>query len=137
LHILVVEDCPDQARALTVLLRREGHEVSVAHNGFSGLAEALSYHPAVVLCDLGMPFLDGFGLVKRVRGLGDSYRPLLVAVTARGTEEDRRRCLQAGFDHHFSKPIDADSLLWLLREHRLALADPGAGEGDVFGLAYW
>jgi DNA-binding response OmpR family regulator len=133
LHILVVEDCPDQARALTVLLRLDGHDVSVAHNGFTGLAETLSSRPEVVLCDLGMPFLDGFGLVKHVRGLGDSYRPLLVAVTAHGTEEDQRRSLRAGFDHHVPKPFDAESLLRLLREHRLARTDPELGVRDPSG----
>jgi CheY-like chemotaxis protein len=118
LRVLVVEDCPDQARALASLLRLDGHEVAVALNGFTGLAEALSLRPDVVLCDLTMPVLDGYGLVKHVRGMKDSYRPLLVAVTAYDTEEDRRRTLQSGFDAYITKPIQADQLLKLLREHR-------------------
>jgi CheY-like chemotaxis protein len=118
LRILVVEDCHEQARDLASLLHLNGYEVAVAHNGFTGLAAALSQRPDVVLCDVSLPLLDGLGVVQHVRRVGDGYRPLLVAVTARDTDGDRRRCLQAGFDHHHPKPLDTDRLLRLLRDYR-------------------
>jgi len=113
LRVLVVEDCPDQARALAALLHLHGYEVVVAHNGFTGLAAVLSERPEVVLCDLGMPLLDGVGVVRHVRAMGNSYQPLLVAITG----ADRQSCLQAGFHEHLAKPIDTERLFQILRSH--------------------
>jgi CheY-like chemotaxis protein len=111
LRVLVVEDCPEQARALANLLHFHGYDVVVAHNGFTGLAAALSERPDVLLCDLEMPLLDGIGVIRHVWAIDAGYRPLLVAVTG----ADRQSCLQAGFHDHLAKPVDANRLLSLLQ----------------------
>jgi CheY-like chemotaxis protein len=71
--------------------------------------------PDVVLCDLNMPGMDGYQVARKLR---QSYQDqiLLVAITALGFEQERRHCLQAGFDYHFTKPADPEALERLLRE---------------------
>src|SRR5690349_20599125 len=105
LCVLVVEDDPDGARMLARCLQAIGHQAVVAADGLAGLDAALECAPDVLLADIGLPALDGWELAERLlRRL--PFRPLLVAVTARGTPEDRARSTAAGFDHHLVKPVD-------------------------------
>jgi CheY-like chemotaxis protein len=108
-RILVVEDDPD-ARALTRdVLVAAGHQVDVARDGAEGLSRAVALRPDVVVVDIGLPVLDGYGVARGVRdALGDTIR--LIAVTGYGQPEDRARALAAGFDRHLVKPVDASVL---------------------------
>jgi CheY-like chemotaxis protein len=106
---LIVDDNRDAADSLAMLLRYWHHEVRTAHDGLSGMKAVRSYHPHVVLLDIGLPGLDGYEIARQIRSeFGPALR--LVAVTGYGQEEDRRRALAAGFDAHLVKPADLDTL---------------------------
>jgi CheY-like chemotaxis protein/two-component sensor histidine kinase len=112
-RVLVVDDNVDGATTLAELLRLRGHEVSVAHDGRAGLDAARRLAPDVILCDLGLPLLNGYDLARAVRADGDP-RPVLVALTGYATAHDTARSADAGFDAHVVKPPDVDRLFALV-----------------------
>jgi CheY-like chemotaxis protein len=113
-RLLVVDDNQDAALTLAMLLRLSGHEVQVAHRGARALEIAASFQPDLVFLDLGMPGMDGYEVARRLRAAGLCHCGGLVALTGYGQEEDRRRSHEAGFDHHFTKPVALDALHDLL-----------------------
>ena len=121
-RVLVVDDNIDGARVLARLLRAGGHETLVAHDGPAALEEARAHPPDVVLLDIGLPGMDGYQVARRLRELDGMDRALLVALTGYGRDEDRRRSMEAGFDHHLVKPVDPGSLKELLTRDRPPVA---------------
>ena len=119
-RILIVDDNADSARSLARLLRLSGHEVNTAGDGPGALREIEATHPDFVLLDIGLPGMDGYEVARSIREGRDSGRPVLVAVTGYGQEEDRRRSREAGFDYHFVKPVELDTLFSLLESHQCA-----------------
>jgi CheY-like chemotaxis protein len=113
-RVLVVDDNIDAAESIAALLSFSGHEVHTAHDGEAAVRIALSFRPEFIFLDLGMPGLDGFGVAKRLRGEPGFDTVRIIAVTGYGTEQDRRRCLEAGFDQHYLKPVDPRFLESLL-----------------------
>lgn len=113
-RILVADDNVDAAETLAVTLRLCGHEVEVSHDGRHALEVAALAHPQIALLDIGMPELSGYELARQIRSQSWGRRMMLVAVTGWGQEEDRRRALAAGFDAHFTKPIDPERLIGLI-----------------------
>jgi signal transduction histidine kinase len=112
-HILLVEDDDNVREALRRILVLDGHRVEVARDGPGGVALALGTVPEIALVDIGLPGIDGYEVGRRIRAaLGK--RVLLVAVTAYGQEQDRRRTREAGFDAHLVKPISYQDLTRLL-----------------------
>ena len=110
LRILVVEDNRDSADSLRLLLELSGYEVAVAYSGYDGVQAAEQYQPDVVLCDIGLPGLDGYGVARKLRDNPATATARLIAVTAYGQDEDRRRSHEAGFEQHLVKPVDPDTL---------------------------
>jgi CheY-like chemotaxis protein len=98
------------------LLELSGHEVHEADNGTRGFEQALVLRPDVVLIDLGLPGLDGYEVARRIRASGRKD-VVLIAVTGYGQREDRLRASAAGFDAHFTKPVDLTELDALLQQH--------------------
>lgn len=122
-RMLLVEDNADSRELLALLLERLGHRVATADDGLRGVAEALAQRPQVLLVDIGLPGLDGYSVARRVRAeLGRSV--YLIALTGYGQPEDRRRALEAGFDAHFTKPVDVKAIEQLLRSPALAVVEP-------------
>jgi signal transduction histidine kinase len=115
LKILVIEDNEDVAETLTTWLDDLGHEVWIARNGQSGLELVQKARPNVVLCDLGLPGLDGLDVCRSVSTLAADVRPTMVALTGWGREDDLRRTREAGFDYHLVKPVDPEQLFSVLR----------------------
>jgi CheY-like chemotaxis protein len=115
MDIVVIEDSPDVATTLTNWLESMGHRVSVAQSGQAGLDLVATKRPSLVLCDLGLPEMDGFEVCRRVRRLGLKRQPVMVAITGWGREADRRRTSEAGFDQHLVKPVAAEHLRHVLR----------------------
>ncbi len=113
-RILVVDDNRDSAESLATLLRLIGNEVRTAHDGRQALEVAAQQQPDMVLLDIGLPELNGYEVARRLRTEPGYGRAVLVALTGYGGEEDRRRSLSAGFDHHMVKPVDFDALQTLL-----------------------
>jgi CheY-like chemotaxis protein len=112
LRILVVDDNRDAADSLAMLCESEGHATRVAYSSEQALEAAQPFRPDVALLDIGLPDIDGYELARRLRRKGEST-PLLIAVTGYGQAEDRLRAQSAGFDYHFVKPVNVDSLLKL------------------------
>jgi len=112
--VLVVDDNPDAAATLAELLVLWGHEVRVVHDGRLALEEARQFHPEVVLLDIGLPYMDGYEVARRLGEQAERQGLRLVAVTGYGQEEDRRKAQEAGFDDHLVKPVDPDHLQQLL-----------------------
>lgn len=117
LRILLVDDNHDSAESLGLLLRRAGHDVTLAHEGETALRLAPTLRPAVVLLDLGMPGMNGMEVCRALRGQGMSD-VLMVAITGYGQDSDRARTREAGFDRHLVKPVAFDVLLELLASVR-------------------
>jgi signal transduction histidine kinase len=118
LKILVIEDNDDIADTLADLLSDLGHRVWVARNGPDGVALVKDALPNVVLCDIGLPGMDGVEVCRSVRGMALSAQPVMVALTGWGRDDDRRRTREAGFDHHLVKPVASDKLTAVLRAIR-------------------
>jgi signal transduction histidine kinase len=116
LDIVVIEDSDDVAETLAMWLEGLGHRVQVAKNGPNGIDLVVKSHPDLVLCDLGLPEMDGIEVCRRVRRLSLDAQPRMVALTGWGREDDRRRTREAGFDDHLVKPVAAEKLQSVLRE---------------------
>lgn len=109
-RILIVDDNHDFAISLATILTRLGHQVRVAHNGLEGLEAAVEFRPAIAFLDIGLPGMNGYELARQIRAQLMSDLVFLVAITGWGQASDKLRASQAGFDHHFVKPLDPSQL---------------------------
>ncbi len=112
--ILVVDDNVDSAKSLALLLGIMGNEVEVVHDGFDAVASAGRFKPDVILMDIGMPRMNGYEACVAIRKLPGGAKPVIIACTGWGQEEDRQRSRDAGFNFHLVKPVDPTSLEKLL-----------------------
>jgi signal transduction histidine kinase/DNA-binding NarL/FixJ family response regulator len=108
-RVLIVEDDRDARSMLRHLLELEGHKVSEAEDGAAAIELARTERPEVVLIDIGLPRFDGYELARRLRAVLKG-RVTLIAQTGYGQRQDRERARDAGFDRHFTKPVDPRSL---------------------------
>jgi signal transduction histidine kinase len=113
-RILIVDDSRDGGESLAILLRVLGAEVALAHSGRDALDCVESFKPEVVLLDIGMPGMDGYEVARRIRSNPANRRLSLIALTGWGQDEDRKRSVAAGFNHHLVKPADIEQLRELL-----------------------
>jgi PAS domain S-box-containing protein len=113
--VLIADDNTDAGESLATLLRMDGHEVTVVRDGHEALSKWPACLPEVALLDIGMPKLSGYEVARRVRQSDHGPSVVLIAVTGWGQTRDRAEAHAAGFDHHFTKPIDIDRLRELLR----------------------
>jgi signal transduction histidine kinase/ActR/RegA family two-component response regulator len=129
LRVLIVEDNPDAAEMLELVVSQLGHVTNVAHDGATAITIATQFAPDVVLLDIGLPVMNGYTVVRALRELPQFTNVHIAAVTGWGQEEDRRKAREAGFDSHFTKPLSPEMLHDLLAtiEHRLMF---GAGRGE-------
>jgi CheY-like chemotaxis protein len=115
-RILVVEDHEDSRDALRQVLEYFGATVTAACSGYEALELAVLEPPHLMLCDLRMPGMDGFAVLDGLRALLPDHPIRAVAVSGFGSDEDRRRTREAGFDGHLVKPVDFDALVALVGE---------------------
>jgi CheY-like chemotaxis protein len=113
-RILLIDDRRDGILPLKKMLKMLGQEVETAENGKSGLEKARRFHPELVLCDIGLPDMNGYEVARAMRSDPTLRSTYLVAVTGYGQEEDRRNALEAGFDDHITKPVAKNQLESLL-----------------------
>lgn len=114
LRVLVVEDNHDSAEMLSLMLSLSGYETEIAYDGIAALAAAQRFQPQVVLCDIGLPGMTGYEVAEQLRARGGDGQPTLIALSGYGQDEDRRRAIEAGFDHHLVKPVEPHALFALL-----------------------
>jgi CheY-like chemotaxis protein len=109
-RVLVVDDNVDAADLVVATLSALGHEAVAAHDGPSALGLATRLRPHVAILDIGLPVMDGYELARRIRALPELHGTRLVALTGYGTDSDRARSLEAGFDEHLVKPLALERL---------------------------
>lgn len=122
-RILVVDDNRDGADMLALCLEEMGHDVRTAFDGVSALSEAEAHSPELIFLDVGLPKLDGYQVVARMRTIPALASVPIVAVTGYASESDRNRAIQAGFTSHIAKPLDIERLGGLV--HDLLKLVPG------------
>jgi signal transduction histidine kinase/CheY-like chemotaxis protein len=110
LRVLIVDDNEQLAALLGKLVESFGHEICIVNDGIRAIATVQEFEPELILLDIGLPGLDGYEVVKRLREVKSIRQPVIAAVTGYGQEEDRQRASQAGFDRHLTKPITRDAL---------------------------
>jgi CheY-like chemotaxis protein len=132
LRVAIIEDSLDTAESLSLLLDLLGYTVSVAHSGARGVELVREVRPDVVLCDIGLPGMDGFEVARQLKADPSTAGSHLVAITGYDQEEDRQRATASGFEHHLVKPVDPDRLFELLAGY--ARRTGGTGDmGDMGG----
>jgi len=127
-RILVADDNPDSATTLSLMLEVLGNEVRVAHDGEAAVAAAEDFNPDMILLDIGMPKLNGYGACRRIREAPWGTRPMIVALTGWGQEADKHRSREAGFDRHLVKPVEPAMLEKLI--HSLPATPPPSPAPD-------
>jgi len=113
-RILVVDDNPDSALSLAMMLSIMGHETRTAHDGESAVTTAESFRPEVILLDIGLPKLNGYEVAQRIRNSPWGGGMFLIAVTGWGQDEDRQRSAEVGLNAHMVKPVEPSALEKLL-----------------------
>ena len=116
MRVLVVDDNRDSADSMCMLLEASGQDARAVYDGVSALEIADSFRPEVVLLDIGMPSMDGYQVVRELRGRDFVPPPVIAALTGWGQDSDKKKTQEAGFDHHFTKPVAAEDLLAFLEK---------------------
>jgi signal transduction histidine kinase/ActR/RegA family two-component response regulator len=109
-RILIVDDNIDAATSLGQLLKLQGHDTRIAHNGGEAIELTRTFEPEVIFLDIGLPGMNGYAVAQAIRELPGGSRPRLVALTGWGGDDDKRLALEVGFDCHLTKPVDAASV---------------------------
>jgi PAS domain S-box-containing protein len=112
--VLVIEDNADTRDVLKFMLEVEGAHVDTAERGEEGVRAAAALRPDVILCDIGLPDIDGMEVARRIRAAEGGAAVRLIALTGYGQAEDIRQAMAAGFEAHLTKPINLDQLMALL-----------------------
>ena len=107
IRVLLIDDNRDMIEALSQLLSMKGFQTETANDGESGLILAQSYRPGVIVLDLGLPDLNGYEVLKKMRNMEEISHAKFIALTG---NDDQEKSLQAGFDHHIIKPFDIEAL---------------------------
>jgi signal transduction histidine kinase/ActR/RegA family two-component response regulator len=116
-RVLVIEDNEDAAETLRVVLELHEHVAEIAYTASDGIEKARAFHPDVVLCDIGLPDLDGYEVARTMRADPELGRVVLIAVSGYAQPEDVAMAKEAGFDAHLAKPPSIDALERVLAEH--------------------
>jgi len=116
-RILLVEDNLDAAGTLALLLELRGHAVQQCHDGAAAVALALAGCYDLVISDIGLPGLDGYTVVERIRAALPGHAPVFIATSGYDQPQDRARAMLSGFDHYLVKPVAIDMLLALIEPH--------------------
>jgi signal transduction histidine kinase len=122
LKILVIEDNDDSATTLKAVLEHFGHEVSIANNGISGVETARALKPQVIICDIGLPEMDGFAVAQELSKDSKFTDSILIALTGYGGQEDKELALKSGFKCHLTKPVDFEMLTTEIERYFLVSA---------------
>jgi len=109
-RVLVIEDNVDAAETLRTMLEIDGHQAEVAHDGREGIERARAFRPDIILCDIGLPEVDGYAVARALRSDPAMASVILIAVSGYALPEDQRRASEAGFDRHIGKPASTDQI---------------------------
>ena len=121
LRVLVIDDSVDSAESLSLLLVVMGCLTAVAFSGVQGLAAAARFDPHLAFIDLEMPGMGGCDVARHLRASNPKVTAKLICLTGRGEPDDRRTCMDAGFDDFFTKPMAPEHLAKLVAASTAAL----------------
>jgi PAS domain S-box-containing protein len=127
-RVLIADDNRAAAESLAMLLQMEGHDVQVTYDGQQALETFIAMQPEIALLDIGMPKTNGYDVARQMRESASGREVTLVAVTGWGQDSDRAKAAAAGFDYHFTKPVDVDRLIELVRSPADYASGPAAKE---------
>lgn len=113
-RVLVVDDYPDTADMVRTLVERLGHECRIAQSGRMALGVAYSFSPTIVICDIGLPDINGCEVARMLRARPGGERLYAVALSGWGHQDRRREAKDAGFDQYVLKPADASKIRAIL-----------------------
>ena len=127
--MLVIDDEPDARNLLKMLLKSAGASVYLAQSADEGIEQLITKPVDVLICDIGMPDVDGHTLIRRVRTLDAPQKSgvAAVALTAYARSEDRREAIRAGFQNHLAKPVEPAELLELVQSLAIPRSAPRRG----------
>jgi CheY-like chemotaxis protein len=108
--VVIADDNRDAADSLKLLLELSGYDTFVAYNGHEALELGARERPSAFILDVGMPDMTGYEVARRIRQQAWGRNALLVAVTGWGQDDDKERAKAAGFDHHFTKPVNPEAV---------------------------
>jgi CheY-like chemotaxis protein len=114
--VLIIEDNQDSADMLAMYLGFVGHQVQVAADGPSGLRAAFEMNPTVIVCDIGLPGMNGYQVAQSLRAVPALAGCMLIALTGYGDAAAREQAERAGFTHHLTKPADPAKLAELVAQ---------------------
>jgi two-component system, OmpR family, response regulator len=114
--VLVVDDNDDAADLLSLMLEQAEYATNKACDGPSALAAVEAWTPDVVILDIGLPGMSGYDVARELRRSSSRERLELIALTGWGSLEDKQRAMDAGFDVHLTKPVDAEKLYGALAQ---------------------
>lgn len=118
MQVLIADDNADAVDTLAAFIEMLGYEAKVVYDGAAAVEAATREQPEVVILDIGMPKLNGWEACKKIRAIqGKKVR--IVALTGWGTDVDRKRSEEAGFDAHWVKPLDPGEIMNLLKDDRV------------------
>jgi PAS domain S-box-containing protein len=126
-RVLIADDARDSADSLAVILAMKGHETHAAYDGEEAITAAARLRPDVVILDIRMPRRNGYEACRWIREQPWGKAMVLIALSGWGTEDDRRRTEEAGFDHHLVKPVAPDVLFALIAARPLRTLEPAPG----------
>ena len=110
-RLLVIEDNAANLELVRYLLEHAGHRVDAAFNGVDGISAAAATAPDLIICDLQMPLLDGYAVLRALRAQLPNKALPVVAVTAFSMPDDRKKVTEAGFDGYLTKPIEPETFV--------------------------
>jgi CheY-like chemotaxis protein len=132
MHVLVVEDDPDCRELLVELLTYWGHDTRVAPDGPTAIRLVTEAPPEFVFLDIGLPYMDGYEVARRLRAIDAMRGAVLVALTGYARDQDRQRAWEAGFDIYLAKPATPESIQTVLRAGADILGSLGPGALEPF-----
>ena len=127
-RILVIEDNEDNLELFRFLLEQDGYEVTGSQDGRDGLEKVQQLHPDLVLLDMGLPEIDGWQVVKKIKSNPACRNIVVVALTAHALPGDRKKAIDAGCDGYISKPLDVPNFTNMIATYlrkRKTLAQTG------------
>jgi CheY-like chemotaxis protein len=114
LRILLIDDNRDLVETSGALLSHYGYLVASAYSGLSGIEKAKEFKPHVIVCDIGLPDMDGYEVARHILRCGELSGSRLISLSGYAQPSDFENSLEAGFHLHISKPVDFNSLKMIL-----------------------
>lgn len=116
LKVLIIDDNKDLTEIMCDLIGFLGHKTICSQDGKDGIAMAKEHHPDVIICDIGLPVMDGYEVAQQLRKDDEIKETFLIALSGYAGPEDRKRSREAGFDRHLAKPADISAIERVIAE---------------------